>query len=48
MKTSEGYGLVRKTVLILWKLNDLDRADDDSCHNHFPFVHTEMNFALHI
>lgn len=45
MKTSEWYGLVRKTMLILSKLNDLDRPDDDSCHNLFPFVHIEMNFC---
>lgn len=40
-----GRGLVRKTMLILWKLNDIDRSDDDSCHNDFPCVHTEMNFC---
>lgn len=45
MKTSEGYGLVRKTMLIFCKLNDLDRPDDIFCHNLFPFVHIETNFC---
>lgn len=30
MKTSEGDDSVRKTMSVLWKLNDLDRPDDGS------------------